>query len=52
MRANGTLEVSAVTDYPAAAACPGRGTVCDRVHETVATRPQDVRRATLSPRLR
>jgi transposase len=43
--ADGTLEVWAVTDYPAAAACPGCGTVSRRVHETVVTRPRDVRRA-------
>jgi hypothetical protein len=34
----GVLEVWAVTDYPAAAACPGCGTVSDRVHEIVVTR--------------
>ncbi len=43
--ADGTLEVWAVTDYPAAAACPGCGTVSGRVYETVVTRPRDVRRA-------
>ena len=43
--ADGTVEVWAVTDYPAAAACPGCGTVSDQVHETVVTRPRDVRRA-------
>ena len=43
--ADGTLEVWAVTDYPATAACPGCGTVSGRVHETVVTRPRDVRRA-------
>jgi len=43
--ADGTVEVWAVTDYPAAAACPGCGTVSSRVHETVVTRPRDVRRA-------
>lgn len=42
---DGALEVWAVTDYPAAAACPECGTVSDRVHETVLTRPRDVRRA-------
>jgi transposase len=42
---DGTVEVWAVTDYPAAAACPGCATVSDRVHETVVTRPRDVRRA-------
>ena len=44
-RADGTVEVWAVTDHPAAAACPGCGTVSGRVHETVVTRPRDVRRA-------
>jgi transposase len=43
--ADGTVEVWAVTDYPAAAACPGCGMVSGRVHETVVTRPRDVRRA-------
>jgi hypothetical protein len=43
--ADGTPEVWAVTDYPAAAACPGCGTVSDQVHETAVTRPRDVRRA-------
>jgi transposase len=41
----GVLEVWAVTGYPAAAACPECGMVSDRVHETVVTRPRDVRRA-------
>jgi transposase len=41
----GTLEVSAVTDYPAAAACPACGMISSRVHETVLARPRDVRRA-------
>jgi len=41
----GALEVWAVTDYPAAAACPECGTVSGRVHETVLARPRDVRRA-------
>jgi transposase len=41
----GTVEVRAVTDYPAAAACPDCGTICGRVHETVLARPRDVRRA-------
>jgi hypothetical protein len=41
----GVLEVWAVTDYPAAAACPECGTVTGRVHETVLARPRDVRRA-------
>ena len=43
--AGGTLEVWAVTDHPAAAACPECGTVSGRVHETVLARPRDVRRA-------
>jgi len=43
--ADGTVEVWAVTDYRAAAACPGCGTVSGRVHQTVVTRPRDVRRA-------
>ena len=42
---DGTLEVWAVTDYPAAAACPGCGTVSARRHDTVLARPRDVRRA-------
>ena len=42
---DGTLEVWAVTDYPAAAACPDCGTVSARVHDTVLARPRDVRRA-------
>jgi transposase len=42
---DGVLEVWAVTDHPAAAACPDCGTVSDRVHETVLVRPRDVRRA-------
>jgi transposase len=41
----GALEVWAVTNYPAAAACPQCGTVSGRVHETVLARPRDVRRA-------
>jgi transposase len=41
----GGIEVWAVTDCEAAAACPECGTVSDRVHETVVTRPRDVRRA-------
>jgi transposase len=41
----GGIEVWAVTDCEAAAACPDCGTVSDRVHETVVTRPRDVRRA-------
>jgi transposase len=42
---DGGIEVWAVTDYQAARACPGCGTVSDRVHEMVVTRPRDVRRA-------
>ena len=42
---DGVLEVWAVTDYPAAAACPECGTASGRVHETVLARPRDVRRA-------
>ena len=42
---DGTLEVWAVTDHPAAVACPDCGTVSGRVHETVLARPRDVRRA-------
>lgn len=42
---DGALEVWAVTDYPAAAACPDCGTVSGKVHETVLARPRDVRRA-------
>ena len=40
----GTLEVWAVTDHPAAGACPDCGTVAGRVHEQVLTRPRDVAR--------
>jgi transposase len=42
---DGAVEVWAVTDYPAAAGCPGCGTVSHRAHETVVARPRDVRRA-------
>ncbi|HEX6519799.1 MAG TPA: ISL3 family transposase [Streptosporangiaceae bacterium] len=42
---DGGIEVWAVTDYEAARACPDCGTVSDRVHERVVTRPRDVRRA-------
>ena len=42
---DGGIEVWAVTDREAAAACPDCGTVSDRVHEMVVTRPRDVRRA-------
>ena len=41
----GALEVWAVTDWPGAAACPDCGALSDRPHETVLTRPRDVRRA-------
>jgi transposase len=42
---DGGIEVWAITDREAAAACPDCGTVSDRVHEMVVTRPRDVRRA-------
>ncbi len=42
---DGALAVWVVTHHPAAAACPDCRTVSDRVHETVVTRPRDVRRA-------
>ena len=42
---DGGIEVWAVTAWEAARACPDCGTVSDRVHETVVTRPRDVRRA-------
>ena len=42
---DGTLEVWAVTDYPAAAACPDCQAVSARRHDTVLARPRDVRRA-------
>ena len=42
---DGGIEVWVVTDCQAAAACPDCGTVSGRVHETVVTRPRDVRRA-------
>jgi transposase len=41
----GGIEVWAVTSYEAARACPDCGTVSHRVHDTVVTRPRDVRRA-------
>ena len=41
----GAVEVWTVTDWPAAAACPDCGTASSRPHETVVTRPRDVRRA-------
>jgi transposase len=40
----GALEVWAVTDYPAAAACPDCRTPAGRVHEYVLARPRDARR--------
>ena len=49
--AEGTVEVWAVTDHLAAAACPDCGTVSDRVHETVLARPRDVRRGSDPVRL-
>ncbi len=42
---DGGIEVWVVTACAAAGACPGCGRVSDRVHETVVTRPRDVRRA-------
>jgi transposase len=42
---DGALRVWVVTGHPDAAACPDCGTASDRVHETVVTRPRDVRRA-------
>jgi len=42
--ADGTVTVWAVTDHPAAAACPDCGASSDRVHEYVLTRPRDLRR--------
>ena len=42
---DGAVEVWAVTDCEGAAACPGCGTVSSKVHDTVVTRPADVRRA-------
>jgi hypothetical protein len=41
----GALEVWAVIDYPAAAACPDCGMISGRIHEMVLARPRDVRRA-------
>ena len=41
----GTLEVWAVTDYPAAAASPDCQVVSAGLHDTVLARPRDVRRA-------
>jgi transposase len=42
---DGGIEVWVATACAAAAACPDCGRVSDRVHETVVTRPRDVRRA-------
>jgi hypothetical protein len=42
--ADGTLEVWAVTDHPAATVCPDCGMAAGRVHELVLARPRDVRR--------
>jgi len=42
---DGGIEVWVATDCAAARTCPECGTVSDRVHETVVTRPRDVRRA-------
>jgi transposase len=42
---DGGIEVWVVTDCEAAGTCPDCGTVSDRVHETVVTRPRDTRRA-------
>ena len=42
---DGGIEVWVATDCEAARTCPECGTVSDRVHETVVTRPRDVRRA-------
>ena len=42
---DGGIEVWVVTACEAAAVCPECGMVSDRVHETVVTRPRDVRRA-------
>ena len=41
---DGTVEVWAVTDYPAAGACPDCGARASRVHEYVVTCPRDVAR--------
>jgi transposase len=42
--ADGTLTVWVATDHPDAAACPDCGTLSGRVHESVLTRPRDLRR--------
>ena len=42
---DGAVEVWAVTDWPASAACPDCGMLSCSPHETVVTRPRDVRRA-------
>jgi hypothetical protein len=44
-RPGGVVEVWAVTDCAGAACCPDCGAESSRVHETVACRPRDVRRA-------
>lgn len=44
-RPDGVVEVWAVTDWAGAACCPDCGAESSRVHETVACRPRDVRRA-------
>ena len=49
---DGGIEVWAVTAWEAARTCPDCGTVSDRVHETVVTRPRDVRRASETVHLR
>ena len=49
---DGGIEVWAVTSWEAARTCPDCGTVSDRVHETVVTRPRDVRRASETVHLR
>ncbi|MGO9083092.1 MAG: ISL3 family transposase [Streptosporangiaceae bacterium] len=42
--ADGSITVWVATDHPGAGACPGCGTVSERVHEYVLTRPRDLRR--------
>jgi transposase len=42
---SGAAEIWAVADCEGASACPGCGTESSRVHDTVVTRPKDVRRA-------
>ena len=41
---DGTVDIWVVTDHPAAAACPDCGMVSARPHDSVLTRPRDVRR--------